>query len=167
MEAIIQIGDFTGKYSITANGYNSTDLATYIDRYSETYLVEMLGKELFDLFIASTELPTPDPIYLKLKEPFIEQPQCKILNSRGVADMLLGFVYYHWMMDVKTTQTITGGVKIKAENSTTPLNDYGYIFERYNEAVGTYKAIQEYILENEIIYSEFKGIEKSYKMLAW
>lgn len=160
--------DFIGKFAISTNGYKTGSLELYIERYETKYLVELFGLELYNLWFADVELVTPNAIYLKLKDAFIDQLSCgTILDSKGIADMLLGFVYYHYQMDAKVTQSINSGVKIKSELSEKPLNDYGYIYERWNESIETYKAIQRYICENMDIYPTFKGVEKSYKMLAW
>lgn len=163
--ALVQPGDFTGKFSITLNGYKTTDFATYIERYEPILLAELLGVELYNLFIVDIELPLPDEIYTKLKEPFMEQPNCEILNSYGIVDMLCGFIYFLWLRDEKVQQTINGGAKLKGENS--ERSGDSDLFQRYNESVDTYKAIQSYIMENSDVYPTFKGIEKGYAYMSW
>jgi hypothetical protein len=157
--------NFTGKFSVTLNGFATADFDIYIERYKTVYLVEMLGVELYDLFIQG--LIDEDELSEKLYNSFYEQVDCNLLYSNGVIDMLVGFIYYHWLIDQKVTQSIAGGVKTKGENSTLPKNDYGYIFDRYNESIKTYKAIQQYCIDNSAVYPTFKGIGKSYKMLQW
>ncbi len=164
--AIVSAGDFTGKHRIVLNGYKEEDFAEYIDRYEAIYLVKVLGKELYDLFIADLAETSPDPIYTKIDEPFIEQLECgKILDSKGVKDLLKGFIYFHWQTDSAVQQTIIGGKRQKGELSNDPTNNIGSIWDRWNEAVKTVRAIQEYCHENLDVYPTFKGIHFSYKFI--
>lgn len=166
--AFVSDGDFVGKFSLTTNGYETTDLNIYIERYEKKYLVELFGLELYELWFASVELPLPEPIYTKLKDAFFDQLECgEILESKGIQDMLLGFIYFHWLRDSKVTQTINGGVKVQSELSERGGNQNSNLFGRYNESIDTYKAIQRYILENDDIYPTFKGVEKNYAYLTW
>lgn len=165
--AIITAGDFTGKFDLNIAGYKTTDMDVYIERYEVNYLVEMLGKELYDIFIVEIEIPIIDPIYEKLLLPFIEQPNYEIINSKGVSDMLLGFIYFEWQRDQIVQQTANGAVKIKGTNSERAGIQNSNIFGRYNESIKTYKAIQEYITLNSDIYPTFKGVDKDISYISW
>lgn len=164
--AYITVEDFVNKFEIHTIGIDDEKLTAYIDRYEAIYLIEMLGKELYDLFIAGVTAGTP--IYITLYNPFVEQINCgEILNSRGVEDMLLGFTYFEYQRDAKVQQTSIGTVKMKSENSERAGNLNTNIFGRYNESIDTYKAIQQYILENISTYPTFRGIEKGYSYLTY
>ncbi len=164
--AIVSVEDFTGKFRVVLNGYKEEDFAEYIDRYEAIYLVKTLGKELYNLFIADLAEVAHDPIYTKINEPFIEQSECgKILDSKGVKDLILGFIYFHWQTDSAVQQTIIGGKRQKGELSNDPQNNKGSIWDRWNEAVQTARAIQEYCNENLDVYPTFKGILFSYKFI--
>jgi hypothetical protein len=163
--ATILYTDFIGKFEQTVNQYTEDKLTAYIERYQTIYLIEMLGKELYDLYVQG--LIDEDPIYQFIENDFIEQSSCgEILNSRGIKDMLLGFIYFEYQRDAKTQQTINSAVKMKGENSERAGNYNTNIFGRYNESIDTYKAIQQYCMDNYSDYPTFKGIEKGYSYLT-
>lgn len=163
----ITAGDFGNKFEIHTNGVNLGKLASYIARYQESYLIDMLGVELYDLFIADIDLPSPNPIYVKLLEAFNEQSDYKLLKSRGMQDMLLGFIYFEYLRDMKVQQTINTPVKVKGQNSDRASTLNMGLFERYNESIGTYQAIQQYCMDNSADYPTFRGIEKGYAYLSY
>jgi hypothetical protein len=163
--ATITYNDFVGKFEQTVNQFTEDKLTDYITRYQTIYLIEMLGKELYDLYVQGLE--DEDEIYEFIENPFVEQLSCgTILNSRGIKDMLLGFIYFEYQRDAKVQQTINSAVKIKSENSERAGNYDTNIFGRYNESIDTYKAIQQYVIENQSVYPTFRGIEKGYSYLT-
>lgn len=168
MAITITTGDFLNKFQIHTNGYNLAKLTAYIERYADSYIVDMLGVELHGLFIAGYEL---NPIYAYLYEPFNYQlDECydsKILKSRGVVDMLLGFIYCHYQEDIEVQQTINSPVKIKGQNSERANKFDANFYGRWNESVQTYQAIQQYCLHNPSVYPELKGQVKNMVYLAW
>lgn len=168
MAISIGIEDFVNKFETHTNSINTAKLTDYIVRYKDSYLVDMLGVELYDLFIANEET---EAIYTFLKEPFNYQLEdCfgnKILKSRGVIDMLLGFIYCHYQEDMNVQQTINAPVKIKGQNSERSTKLDANFYSRWNESVRTYQAIQKYCIEKESIYPTFKGQRKEYVYLAW
>lgn len=164
--AYITTTDFINKFEIHTIDIDDAKLTSYIDRYEMIYLIEMLGKELYDLFTQG--VIDEEVIYETLFNPFVVQLNTgEILNSRGVVDMLLGFIYFEYQRDAKVQQTPIGTVKMKSENSERAGNQNTNIFGRYNESIDTYHAIQKYILDNESTYSTFKGIEKGYSYLTY
>jgi hypothetical protein len=160
--------DFVNKFEIHTNGYNLAKLTSYIERYSESYLIDLFGVELYNLFIAGYE---DEAIYIYLYEPFNYQlDECfdyKILKSRGIFDMLLGFIYCHYLEDINVQQTINNPVKIKGQNSERANKFDANFYGRWNESVQTYQAIQRYCLDKESVYPTFKGVKKDLIYLAW
>ena len=165
--AILQASDFANKFEIHTNGVNLLKVTSYIERYEESYIIDMLGVELGELFLADLEEPTPDPIYTFLYEPFNYQNDYEILKSRGLVDMLLGFIYFEYLRDMKVQQTINIPVKVKGQNSDRANTLNMGLFERYNDSIVTYQAIQKYICENTEDYPTFKGVEKVYSYLSY
>lgn len=165
--AILQASDFANKFEIHTNGVNLLKLTSYIERYEESYIIDMLGVELGELFLADLEEPLPYPIYTFLYEPFNYQNDYEILKSRGVVDMLLGFIYFEYLRDMKVQQTINIPVKVKGQNSDRANTLNMGLFERYNDSIVTYQAIQKYICENTEDYPTFKGVEKGYSYLSY
>jgi hypothetical protein len=162
----INRSDFKGKFEIHQGMYDLNNIDAYIEKYELRYLVELLGVDLFNSFFADANaqpnhIPT-DPFYKYICEPFKFQngmQYWEILFSYGMKEMLLGFVYFEYMKDYITANTLAGTVTQKSENSngaTTTL--YG----KYNDAVKTYQAIQYYILYNSGSYPTFRGMTKQY-----
>lgn len=157
--SIIADTDFIGKYQIALTTFNAANVQLYIDRYEPMLMRELLGVELFDLYEAG--ITGIDPIYEKLRDAFIEQlDNGKILESKGVVDMLTGFIYFYFSRDQYTQQTSAGAVKNKGENSTNASFAMSMLNSRWNEALDTYQAIQDYIRENIDVYPTFKGVQK-------
>lgn len=157
----ITAADFINKYKLTTTDFNETQLDAYVTRYSEITLIELFGKELYDLWV--TGIGGSDPIYEFLRDPFTEQLDCGlILNSRGTDDILLGVVYFYWSRDIMTQQTSNGPVEKAGENSTIASSYRANIQSRWDEAVNSYQAIQKYICDNSDVYPTFKGLPKTF-----
>jgi 16S rRNA C1402 N4-methylase RsmH len=71
---------------------------------------------------------------------------------------LLGLIYFQYVKDNKTKQTMNGAVSQQTEVSTP--SDNTFLYQRYNDAVRTYQAIQIYINDNIDIYPTFAGVRK-------
>lgn len=153
--------DFKGKYTIAKNTY--TDIDSYITRYEEGYLKTLLGSVLYGLFKVSIDVngvPT-DPIYKFIYDPFsIDENHCQH-ESRGIKDMLIGYIYFEYIRDQKYKNTVSGTVKGQPENSSDPGFDQSNIYSRYNEAVKTYQQIQWYICKNKTTYPTYNGAKKT------
>jgi hypothetical protein len=155
---MVATSDFIGKFQVTVNEFTVSKLQLYIDRYEENYLRELLGLELYDLYIA-----TPlDPLFVAIESPFVFQSTCdnQIYESQGMKDMLTGFIFFMYTRDLYSSQSIVGTVKQSNENSTIPTNVSALLWQRYNESILSYDAIQQYIRENLTDYPTFKGVEK-------
>jgi hypothetical protein len=161
--AFVEIGDFTGKFEIHTQGTTAIKLADYITRYEESYLVDMLGVELYDLLMVDPEIAP----YSTIVEPLKFQENCEIYISRGFKDMLLGFIYFEFQRDMKVQQTVNSAVKIKSNVSDRAgildMNLYG----RFNESMETYKAIQQYVINNSADFPTFQGVERGYIYTAY
>lgn len=159
MGTYVNTSDFVNKFSITKNDFDAGKLDYYINRYEEITLQELFGVELYNLWVAG--IAATDPIYEKLRDAFTEQLDCGlILNSRGIQDILLGVIYFHYKTDGYTQSTITSNVKSKNENAELSSFFTANVQSRYNEAVETYHSIQEYVCDNLDTYPTFKGVEK-------
>lgn len=149
----IQPSDFVGKWEIHQGMYSSQNLVDYINRYTPIYMSELLGAELYKRYLNDQG---QSPCFIKINEPFVEDLTPFLINkfgfnngllvSDGVKDMLLGFLYFEIMKDSMTQGTIYGEVIQRGEvsNKTTSLSTL--IYNRYNEAIRTFNAIQYYIL---------------------
>jgi hypothetical protein len=147
--------DFKGKFELTLGEFTSQKLTDYIGRYQNEFTIELLGVELYDLYVANSG----NPEFVIIEDPLIFQSNCgKIYKSLGMKDMLLGFIYFMYGRDLPTQQTVTGAVKQSNENSMPPSNVNALLWQRYNESVQSYEAIQAYIRENIDTYPTFRGM---------
>jgi len=121
----VTVSQFVNKYQLSLGMYDTGKIQSYIDRYEKRYLIELLGPDLYDQMVADTISGTPQsPNFTFIYNPFhVTISPLSMLISEGIEQMLLGFV---------------------AGNST-------MIYNRYNEAVRTYRAIQTYIALNRTI----------------
>jgi hypothetical protein len=156
--------DFTNqtKFELPIGLYSTQKIDKYIERYEKDYLMELLGVELCNLLLedVSGQVPTTEK-YLKIYEPFYEQISFTYMNSKGMKDMLMGFIYFQYTKDLITQITPVGVVKPQEQNSKV-ITAHTPIYLKYNESIKTYNAIQEYILFNMSDYPEFKGLSKKY-----
>ncbi len=176
MGLLVNKTDFVGKYAIPQN-YLTNNIDSYISKYEEKYLKELMGVELFKLFKADISVLTPvTTIYLAIYNPIEEDDTCLVAYynmgyaysqangiriSDGIKEMLIGFIYFEFIRDSKYKNTPTGTVTGQSENSReTSFNDNG-IYNRYNEAVNSYKTIQWFIMKNKADYPKFNGVYKA------
>jgi hypothetical protein len=149
-----------GKFELHTGIYTAGEIQIYINRYEKQYLLELLGADLYQLFVADLVNGVPQTQkYIDIWQPFaVDRNLCQINISQGMRDMICGFVYFHYLAD-KTNQTnMTGNVRPLGENSAVVPGEGSMIFSRYNNSVKTYKAIQQFICDNRNQYREFNGI---------
>ena len=157
--------DFTGEYQLGGNPLQTTNFQIYINKLEKKYLTDLLGVELYNLFIADLDvnfypqLPIYQAIYEEIEEDSQYGTGCQH-RSLGMIEMLKGFIYYHWLRDQFTTKTISGAVKNEFSNSQPATMSQTNMDEKYNESVCMYNAIKWYINENKIDYPDYNGIEK-------
>jgi hypothetical protein len=161
---ILNIEDFKeGKYKIPQTPtINSEKLESYIERYEDKYITDLLGAELSDLFIADLLDGVPQTlIYLNIFNPIKQdlKDECKIkrIYSRGIKDMLRGCIFWEFMRDLPNQKDLTGVNRAKSENGE-PIHwqDWG-LPSFYNESVSSFRSIQAYIEQNIVDYPTFNG----------
>jgi len=156
--AIVTTTDFINKFELTLTDFNTAKLTAYIDRYETITLIELLGKELYDLYV--TGIAGANPIYEQLRDAFtVQLLSGEILDSRGVVDMLTGMIYFYYSRDINTQVTENGNVISKGENSDRASAFKANVQSRWMESKETYNAIQDYILDNSSVYPTFLGYE--------
>jgi len=164
MAKILQTTDFTGKYAISQNNFNTSDLQAFIDKYESIYVYDLLGVELGTLLLAdiaaSTFLP---PVTAKYATIFNVLSQDEpLVRSNGIKEMLLGFVYFEFVRTQTVQNTLVGNVLNQNEVSVNVDWASTNVYLNYNEAIRTYRGIQCYVLDNFATYPEFKGLMKTF-----
>ena len=147
--AITQTSDYIGEYKIHKSCYD--DLELFIDKYEPYYLVRLLGADLktafdADLTPATPQTPQTSP-YTDIFNAFsIDDGDCLYI-SEGIKQMLVQFIYYHYITEQGYKNTQSGMVSANAENSVKAMG-YNDI-KAYNEAISNWQVIQWYICDNE------------------
>lgn len=168
MAKIVQVTDFVGKYKLTQNNLQTSNLQAFIDKYELKYLRELLGVSLSDLLLAdiTVNFQTPNTQkYIDIYNAFAYDKTdifCRQYSSNGMKEMLLGLIYFEYIKDNNTIHTMTGVVKAQNEASTQASFEETNAYSNYNEAIKSYRAIQQYITLNSSIYPEYNGISKFY-----
>lgn len=164
---IVQTTDFVGKYAITQNTFNESDLQSFIDKYEILYLYDLLGVTLGNALYAniapSTFLPPVTAIYATLFNPIYSDENTICSNqirSNGIKEMLIGFIYWEYTKQQAVNNTITGNVIQQNEVSNGADWNTSEIYNIYNVAVKSYNAIQSYIRKNSTVYPDFNGLYK-------
>lgn len=156
MPTLTSTSNFVGKYEVHVSEFTIPKLVSYIERMELPILLELFGQELYDLWDNSAL-----PKYTFLTGSFTFQDECGTLwISKGIIDMLTGFIYFDYQRDAYTQQTIGGAQKNQGENSTNASHMMAMLHGRYAEALNTYEAIQAYIKQNPTVYPEFQGITR-------
>lgn len=160
--------DYTGFYQIGRT--NFSELQVYIDDLEPERLRDLLGCDLYDLFIADLD-GNGNPQtqrFIDIFNPFCDDDgntEGIQQRSQGIPVMLKGFVYYDYVKDSGFSNLITGNVKNDFSNSAIATSvEYG-LRQRYNRAIRSYEAIQWFICDNSATYPEYNGIEK--ELITW
>ena len=148
-----------GKFELHSGMYETETIQAYIDKYERRYLIDLLGVDLFTLFVADLVTFIPqDAIYLAIFNSFeYDKSSCGIVRSEGMIEMLKGFIYFKYLADLTSVVGVTGVVKPKGENSEMGSDLNQVIYTRYNESIKTFQAIQSLICDNSTDYTTYNG----------
>ena len=154
MSDIIQIADLAGtEYSLPELKYGSYQ--TYFDKYEKEFLTNLLGAELYGLFIADLVSGVPQTQrFINIYNAFsIDDNNC-VRYSEGMKTAAMQYVYFYAVRDLAVKKTNTGVVFNNNEVSQGPFYSGFNIVEAYNEAIKNAKEIQWYICDNDDVYPE-------------
>lgn len=164
MPSITSPSDYNGQYSINRNKHNTNDIQACIDSVEELVLLELFGVDFKDIVLQG--VVDEIVIYENLYNPFnFQDSSDRIWQSKGIKEMLLGFVYWEWFATHSVAVVLDGQRENESENSKSASSLKANNEKRYNDAVKTYRAIQAYVNENLDIYPEFKG--KGKLLMNW
>jgi hypothetical protein len=142
--------DFKGEFAISTNRWGAKDLDLYIEKYSKFYLELLFGKTFYDLFIADLDVSVPQvpqtQRFLDVFNEFLADGQC-LYRSEGIRQMLVKFIYFHFVRNQPNFNTVTGNVHNNNENSINAFYDYNLV-EAHNSACQDYIAIQRFMLRS-------------------
>ena len=157
MSSIIQIADFKDtEYQLPEQKYGTYQ--NYLDKYEKYFLVQLLGADLYTLFIADLVAGVPQTArFLDIYNPFeIDDGGC-VRYSEGMKAAAMEYVYFYAVRDLSVKKTNTGVVFNDNEVSRGPFYSGYNIIEAYNEAIINGAAIQWFICDNSTNYTEYNG----------
>lgn len=144
---MLESTDFTGLYKIAQDNNTADILAAYIEKYEQKYLIDLLGFELYELFIDDLDVSDEPQTarFVTIYEPlnyapngagepnFIPIEFSRSRNGRsldpdirseivptyseGILKMLKGFIYFEFVKEYGYQVAQTGIVTNKDENS--------------------------------------------------
>jgi len=153
--SIVVKTDFKGEYNISKTCYDQLDF--YIEKYEHYYLVRLLGAELYTFLIS--DLTATDPQvpqttrFLNIFTAFSIDAHSCLYYSDGIREMLVQFIYFHYVRENQVINSASGTVTNSVELGVN-AKFMGNIVQVYNQGVKNACAIQWYINENELEYPE-------------
>lgn len=170
--SFLQPSDFVGVVEQSTNEHTEPKIQAYIDRYEVRYLTDLLGCDLYDLFVADLTpaappiLPTSvpqDAIFLSIFNAFCDDDGNTngIQHvSEGMLEMLKFFIMFEYAKDNQYDFAMTGATKNTFSNAEVfQLNGTNAI-DNYNIGIKTYQEIQWFICDNSVDYPLYNGIPK-------
>ena len=159
MGLIVNKADFIGTFKLSQSIADEID--AYIDQYETSYLVKLLGVELYKAFKADYDsAPAGEPtaqIYKDIFDPILEDVGSWVLESKGIKFILLGFIWFEYVRIEKYKHTGVGAVEMRTELADNANWQNGFIYKRYNESVKSVGAVQYYICDNSGDYPDYNG----------
>lgn len=136
--AIVTNEDFVLRYNVSIGFQDDgAKLAECIERYESHYLNQLFGAECLASF--GEEIPT------KYLDVFFIDYCNTVLESKGIKDMLLCLIWWHYCYDTPTIPTSAG--------NTTPSVEAGVLttdYNIFNQGVRTFKAIQNRCIKDNL-----------------
>ena len=175
MASFILKSDFTGRWNVSLNKFGEEDLEMYIQSFEKEILTDLLGCELYPLFVADCVADADDrlipqsPEYVAIYDEICDDALSTCccgkdthMESYGMVDMLKSMVRFYWLRDQKYKQTVSGTSVMDSENSVVIKSLHYGLTKQYNRGIESYKSIQCYIENNSTTYPTYKGRCKSF-----
>ena len=160
MGILINKSDFIGDYALVKS--NSDDINLFIEKYEKEISMQLLGSDLLVLFQADLIAQVPQTqIYLDIYNAFVKEVGGWKVESDGMKQMCLAYVYFYYLRKLKIKASMNGAVVNDTENSqqANPM----FLINTYNSAIRTFKHIQYYVTYNKTeVYPTFCGVCKDY-----
>ena len=158
--SIVQTSQFVGKYALT-KAFNDGQLkiVQMIVGVEFKYLNELFGVDLCEIFLDEY---TTEPRFIELMTPFAFEHCGKAKTCRGIEQMLLGFIYTHYLSEMQGVSTSVG--KMTPDPEAGKLYNDLNVLSFYNESIQDFNVIVDYVRLNCDIYTEIKG---NHKLLSY
>lgn len=165
MGLLINEDDFASL--IATDVYTEADLTLAIDEYENPLLYELLGIELYNLFVADLVNGVPQTAkYLTIYNAFVKEIDDKMVTSQGMKEMLVQWVFFYFVRTQPQSNSIGGNVENQDTINKPSEMSYTTLVLKYNKCITNFKSIQTYIKSvKDTDYSTYKGICKEY--MSW
>jgi len=166
MGLLISESDFSD--IIATDVYSEAELTLAIDEFEKPLLYELLGIELYDLFVADLDVNGEPQAakYLTIYNAFVKEINDYMVTSQGMKKMLVQWVYFYYARTQSQNNSIQGNVQSQGTINQPSTMSYGTLVTNYNKCIDNFRAIQTYIESvKDTDYPTFKGVYKEY--LAW
>lgn len=166
--AFIESSDFAGKYKLSQDTANQTITTRVIGEMRDGLIRRVFGSIMGNEIIAYLDTTTP-PVNTEFDNvinPFSEDltNSCcfhegnSMIESIGLKNVLIGFIYYQRACDMRLQmQSVGGETRPKTENTTNDMLPESKMIQRYNDSVNSVWAIQKYICEHKEDYPDYNG----------
>jgi hypothetical protein len=167
MGILISASDFIGENKIATDVFTDAELDNFITLYESKLLYELLGIELYILFIADLIGGVPQTAkYVTIYDAFVKEIDNEMITSDGMKVMLVKWVFFHYVRTQPQTNTIQGNTQSEGTINMPSAMSYTSLVIDYNKMILTFKAIQTYIESvKDADYPTFKGVYKNY--MSW
>lgn len=143
MGKIIDKEDFVGFQEVVRSLTDDPNIDIYIARFEKEYIYKLLGVALGDLFwadIAANQEPQTQK-YKDIFNAFTLQNGSSIVESKGIKDLLLSAVFYHYVTERSVLHTQAGAAHSNTESFA--LSDSVRFAERrFNDMLKSWDAIK-------------------------
>lgn len=165
MGLLINEDDFASL--IATDVYTEADLTLAIDEYENPLLYELLGIELYNLFVADLVNGVPQTAkYLTIYNAFVKEIDDKMVTSQGMKEMLVQWVFFYFVRTQPQSNSIGGNVENQDTINKPSEMSYTTLVLKYNKCITNFKSIQTYIKSvKDTDYPTYKGICKEY--MSW
>lgn len=165
MGYVLSISDFeNGSFRIPINPSQEYTLNEVIDSVENEYLPKLFGNDLNELFLndLSLKLPTTQR-FEDVFFPFTKQNDSVMIQSKGIVEMLKGFVYFFYVRDIVSRVTSVDVSSVIGENAEGVGAIKHDVVLKYNSSVDTFQTLQYFMqVYDEVNYPEFKGVSIPY-----
>jgi len=173
MGKFVTTDDFIdGQVRISQTNNSKKQLNTVIDIQEVYVLEELMGSELYALFIADLDIDNQPQTqrFIDIFDAFYDDSNVsnyygcwcgKAYRSEGIPQMLQWFIYWEFAKDQPFQNTAVGTVRNVEENSDIVNGSKYGLPMQYNKGVKSYQAIARFMIDNSSDYPEYNGIAKN------
>lgn len=171
MARFVAVEDFQqGEFLISLQD-QTDDFKAVIDRLEEEILQDLLGKELYDLFIADLDTGSfpqvpQDARFTAIFDKF-HQDDPFYLRSEGMIRMLQAMIWFEWMKQTGMQNTPVGAVRNEFENSTNLSANAANMEMTHNRGIRTFLSILDFIILDQTTYPEYSGRSKVRQFISF